>query len=129
MAPVSVREDPELPPVDALEVAGVYGTGRPDVPNQINSALAFPGIWRGALDCRARHLNQAMIMAAARAIADACGPGLSEGYVVPSVLNPDLVGDVAKAVRTTAEATGAARAWSMQHSTLAGRALSHQHAP
>jgi len=105
--------DPELSASDALEVAGVYGTGRPDLPNQINSALAFPGIWRGALDCRARHLNQAMIMAAARAIADTCGHALSEGYVVPSVLNPGLVDDVANAVRTTAEATGAARAWSM----------------
>jgi malate dehydrogenase (oxaloacetate-decarboxylating) len=105
--------EPELSPADAAGIAGVYGTGRPDVPNQINSALAFPGIWRGALDCRARHLNQAMIMAAARAIADTCGPALSDGYVVPSVLNPDLVDRVAKAVRTTAEATGAARAWSL----------------
>lgn len=102
---------PEISPAAAEGVARVYATGRPDVPNQINSALAFPGIWRGALDCRARRLDQAMIMAAARAIADTCGPALSEGYVVPSVLNRELVDNVAAAVRTTAEATGAARSW------------------
>ena len=105
--------EPELSPRVGGAIAGVYGTGRPDVPNQINSTLAFPGIWRGSLDCRARHLNQAMIMAAARAIAETCGNALSEGYVVPSALNPDLVDRVAKAVTTTAEATGAARAWSV----------------
>ena len=105
--------EPELAPHEALTMDGVYGTGRPDIPNQINSALAYPGIWRGALDCRARHVNQAMIMAAARAIAATCGTALSEGYVVPSALNPDLVTEVAKAVRTTAEATGAARAWAL----------------
>jgi len=105
--------EPELSPEAGRSIAGVYGTGRPDVPNQINSVLAFPGIWRGSLDCRARHLNQAMIMAAARAIAETCGRALSEGYVVPSALNPELVDRVAKAVKTTAEATGAARAWSV----------------
>ena len=62
--------DPEILPEEAAGVARVYATGRPDVPNQINSGLASPGIWRGALDCRATEINQAMTLAAATAIAE-----------------------------------------------------------
>jgi malate dehydrogenase (oxaloacetate-decarboxylating) len=103
--------EPELATDEAAGVARVYATGRPDVPNQINSGLASPGIWRGALDCRASEITQAMVLAAANAIADTAGQEipLSEINVVPSIFNPDLVPNVAAAVRAAAEATGVAR--------------------
>jgi malate dehydrogenase (oxaloacetate-decarboxylating) len=104
--------EPELSPAEAAECVRVFGTGRPDLPNQINSSLAFPGIWRGALDCRASRINDAMVMAAARAIAGTVAGddgALSEEYVVPSVFHKSLVPDVAAAVRAAAEATGVAR--------------------
>ena len=103
--------DPEVLPEDAAGVARVYATGRPDVPNQINSGLASPGIWRGALDCRATEINQAMVLAAATAIAQTAAEetGLSEFNVVPSIFNSRLVPSVAAAVRAAAEATGVAR--------------------
>jgi malate dehydrogenase (oxaloacetate-decarboxylating) len=103
--------EPEIPPLEARDVAFVYATGRPDVPNQINSSLAFPGIWRGALDCRAREINHAMVLAAAEAIAATASADvrLSPDNVVPSVFNHRLVPNVAAAVREAAEATGVAR--------------------
>jgi malate dehydrogenase (oxaloacetate-decarboxylating) len=103
--------DPEILPEEAAGVARVYATGRPDVPNQINSGLASPGIWRGALDCRATEINQAMTLAAATAIAETAAEetGLSEINVVPSIFNPRLVPNVAAAVRAAAESTGVAR--------------------
>ncbi len=103
--------EPEISPDAARGAVRVYGTGRPDVPNQINSSLAFPGIWRGALDCRASKINEAMILAAADAIAktaDADGR-LAADNVVPSVFNEHLVPNVAAAVREAASATGVAR--------------------
>ncbi len=103
--------EPEISPDAARGAVRVYGTGRPDVPNQINSSLAFPGIWRGALDCRASRINEAMILAAAEAIAktaDADGR-LAADNVVPSVFNEHLVPNVAAAVREAASATGVAR--------------------
>lgn len=103
--------EPEILPSEAAGVAGVYATGRPDVPNQINSGLASPGIWRGALDCRATEINQAMTLAAATAIAETAleEGGLSATNVVPSIFNAQLVPNVAAAVRAAAEATGVAR--------------------
>jgi malate dehydrogenase (oxaloacetate-decarboxylating) len=103
--------DPEILPEEAAGVARVYATGRPDVPNQINSGLASPGIWRGALDCRATEINQAMTLAAATAIAETAVEevGLSEINVVPSIFDHRLVPNVAAAVRAAAEATGVAR--------------------
>jgi len=103
--------EPEIGPDEAAGVARVYATGRPDVPNQINSGLASPGIWRGALDCRATEINQAMTLAAAQAIAETAleEGGLSETNVVPSIFNARLVPNVAAAVRAAAEATGVAR--------------------
>ncbi len=103
--------EPEILPEDAAGVARVYATGRPDVPNQINSGLASPGIWRGALDVRATEINQAMTLAAANAIAETAAEeaGLSEFNVVPSIFNHRLVPNVAAAVRAAAEATGVAR--------------------
>lgn len=104
--------EPEIGPDEAYDVAAVYATGRPDVPNQINSALAFPGIWRGALDCRATEINDAMTLAAAAAIAEtAMGEdgAISPYSIVPSVLSTELAPRVAAAVRQAAEATGVAR--------------------
>jgi malate dehydrogenase (oxaloacetate-decarboxylating) len=103
--------DQEIGPAEAAGVARVYASGRPDVPNQINSGLASPGIWRGALDCRATEINQAMTLAAATAIAETAADdaGLSEVNVVPSIFNHRLVPNVAAAVRAAAEATGVAR--------------------
>jgi malate dehydrogenase (oxaloacetate-decarboxylating) len=103
--------DPEILPEEAAGVARVYATGRPDVPNQINSGLASPGIWRGALDCRATEINQAMTLAAATAIAETAAQetGPSQFNVVPSIFNDRLVPNVAAAVRAAAEATGVAR--------------------
>jgi malate dehydrogenase (oxaloacetate-decarboxylating) len=103
--------EPEIGPDAAAGVAAVYATGRPDVPNQINSGLASPGIWRGALDCRATEINQEMTLAAARAIAATAVEegGLSATNVVPSLFSSRLVPNVAAAVRAAAEATGVAR--------------------
>lgn len=103
--------DPEISSTKAQGVAAVYGTGRPETPNQINSGLASPGIWRGALDCRATEINQAMVLAAARAIAETAveEAGLAALNVVPSIFNPRLVPNVAAAVRAAAEETGVAR--------------------
>ena len=102
--------EPEISSAEA-RAALVYATGRPDVPNQINSSLAFPGIWRGALDCRATEINEAMVLAAAEAIAAtaAAEGALAPDNVVPSVFNEHLVPNVATAVRRAAEATGVAR--------------------
>ena len=100
---------PEISPTTAAGVASVYGTSRPDSPNQINSALAYPGIWRGALDCRATRINDAMVMAAGRAIAAVAAQSLAADAVVPSVFNRRLVPAVAGAVREAAEASGVAR--------------------
>jgi malate dehydrogenase (oxaloacetate-decarboxylating) len=103
--------DPEIRPEQAAGVAKVYATGRPDVPNQINSGIASPGIWRGALECRATEINQAMTLAAATAIAQTVEEegGLSPVNVVPSIFSHRLVPNVAAAVRAAAEATGVAR--------------------
>jgi malate dehydrogenase (oxaloacetate-decarboxylating) len=102
--------NPELDP-DTAGAAAVFGTGRPDLPNQINSTLAFPGIWRGAIDVRATRINDAMVMAAANAIASVVEQegALSADYVVPSVFNKALVPAVANAVRVAAQASGVAR--------------------
>ncbi len=100
---------PEIAPSEAATVASVFATGRPDLPNQINSALAFPGVWRGALDCRATRIDDGMVMAAARAIAETSAGAVAPDHVVPSVFNADLVPNVAKAVRDAARASGVAR--------------------
>jgi len=102
---------PEIMPEDALE-AGAYivGTGRSDYPNQVNNVLAFPGIFRGALDVRARKINEEMKMAAARAISD-CIPAneLRKDYIVPSPFDKNVAKKVAEAVMKEARATGVAR--------------------
>lgn len=100
---------PEIMPEEA-ERALIVATGRSDYPNQINNVLAFPGIFRGALNVRARQINEAMKLAAAYAIAS-CVPRrqLNPEYIVPSVFNREVVKQVAAAVEAAAVKTGVAR--------------------
>ena len=90
--------------------ARIVGTGRSDTPNQINNLLAFPGIFRGALDVRAREINEAMKVAAAQALADLIAPSdLSETNIIPSVFDKRVAPAVAAAVAEAARRTGCAR--------------------
>jgi malate dehydrogenase (oxaloacetate-decarboxylating) len=90
--------DPEVHPEVARKYAKVVATGRSDYPNQINNVLAFPGIFRGALDAGARRITQEMKVAAANAIAELVGDELSADYIVPSPLDERVAGAVAAAV-------------------------------
>ena len=102
---------PEIEPKDALEAgAAVVGTGRSDHPNQINNVLVFPGLFRGALDVRARDINQEMKLAASRALAELVAPEeLSSEYVLPAPFDPRVGPAVAKAVAQAARDSGVAR--------------------
>ncbi|MCG0238305.1 MAG: NAD-dependent malic enzyme [Firmicutes bacterium] len=101
---------PEIEPEEAAPYVRVLATGRSDYPNQINNLLCFPGIFRGALDCRAREINDEMKLAAARAIAGVVSDEeLSEEYIIPSVFNRRVVDAVSRAVIEAAYATGVAR--------------------
>jgi malate dehydrogenase (oxaloacetate-decarboxylating) len=107
--------DPEIAPDLAAPLCRVLATGRSDYANQVNNVLAFPGIFRGALDARASDINQPMRLAAARAIAGAIPQDhLSEDYIIPSVFNKHVVHAVAKAVARAAQETGVARRRSHQ---------------
>ena len=102
---------PEIMPEEAL-AAGAYivGTGRSDFPNQINNVLAFPGIFRGALDVRASDINEEMKMAAARALAELVSDGeLSPDHIIPPVFYPRAAAAVAAAVARAARDSGVAR--------------------
>lgn len=102
---------PEIMP-DEAKKAGAYivGTGRSDYPNQINNVLAFPGIFRGALDVRASDINEAMEIAAAKALASLVSDEeRSVDYIIPSALNRDVARVIAKAVGEAAIATNVAR--------------------
>lgn len=103
--------DPEILPEDA-KAAGVrvIGTGRSDFPNQVNNVLAFPGIFRGALDVRATRINERMKMAAVEAIASLISDEeLNEDYVIPGPFDPRVAPAVAKSVAQTAMESGVAR--------------------
>ena len=102
---------PEIFPDDAKEAgARVISTGRSDYPNQINNVLAFPGIFRGAFDVRASEINEAMKLAASKALADLVSPEeLSEDYIIPAAFDKRVGPAVAKAVADAARATGVAR--------------------
>jgi malate dehydrogenase (oxaloacetate-decarboxylating) len=103
--------NPEVAPEEAAPYARIIATGRSDYPNQINNVLAFPGIFRGALDVRAQQITEPMKTAAARAIAGIVGDGeLREDYIIPSVFNRDVAPAVADAVAQEARASGAAQA-------------------
>ncbi len=99
--------DPEVDPTLARRYAAVVATGRSDEPNQINNVLAFPGVFRGALDADATAITPAMELAAARALAAVVGDEeLSGSYIVPTVFNPQVVPAVAGAVREAAGTEG-----------------------
>lgn len=102
---------PEIMPELAKEAgAAVVGTGRSDFPNQINNVLAFPGIFRGALDVRASDINDEMKIAAAKAIASfVTDDKLCAEYIIPSALDKSVAQAVAKAVAQAAKDTGVAR--------------------
>jgi malate dehydrogenase (oxaloacetate-decarboxylating) len=101
---------PEVSPEEAGVYVRVMATGRSDYPNQINNVLCFPGMFRGALDCRATEITEEMKLAAARAIAAVVGDKeLSEDYIIPSVFNRKVVDSVAKAVARAAVQSGVAR--------------------
>ncbi|SMO33594.1 NAD(P)-dependent malic enzyme [Melghirimyces algeriensis] len=102
---------PEIMPEDAYEAgAKVVGTGRSDFPNQVNNVLAFPGIFRGSLDVRAREINEEMKVAAAQAIARLIEKDeLSPEYVIPAPFNPKVAPKVAAEVAREAMNTGVAR--------------------
>jgi malate dehydrogenase (oxaloacetate-decarboxylating) len=102
--------NPEIMPDVAAPVAAVVATGRSDFPNQVNNLLAFPGIFRGALDVRARRITEKMKLAAAFAIAEIVSDSeLSAEYVIPSVFDTRVVDAVAKAVAAAATEEGVAR--------------------
>lgn len=93
---------PEIMPELASEHVAVMATGRSDYPNQINNVLAFPGLFRGALDCRATSITEGMKLAAAQAIADLVGENLTTSYIIPSPLDPAVAEKVAAAVKQQA---------------------------
>ena len=101
---------PEVSPEEIAGLAAVVATGRSDYPNQINNVLAFPGIFRGALDVRASAITERMEVAAGHAIAATIGEQeLAADYIVPSVFNRDVVPAVASAVAAAADLDGVAR--------------------
>ena len=102
---------PEIYPEEAKKGgAAVIGTGRSDYPNQINNVLAFPGVFRGALDVRASDINDEMKAAAAYAIADIVSPEeLNPDYILPAAFDPRVAPAVAKAVAEAARKSGVAR--------------------
>jgi malate dehydrogenase (oxaloacetate-decarboxylating) len=115
MAPRAVvfamaNPSPEVDPEAIEGLAEVIATGRSDYPNQINNVLAFPGVFRGALDVRARTIDAEMELAAAQAVAGAIADDeLSADYVIPSVFNRAVAPAVAAAVAEAAQRTGVAR--------------------
>ena len=102
--------DPEVNPHEALDICRVFATGRSDFPNQINNALAFPGIFRGALNVRAKEINEEMKLAASDALADLVAEEqLSEEYIIPGIFDKRVVAAVAAAVQEAAYKTKVAR--------------------
>jgi len=101
---------PEIMPEEAASLVRVMATGRSDYPNQINNVLSFPGIFRGALDVRAREINDAMKLAAAKALASLVGRDeLSADYIIPGVFDRRVAKRVAQEVARVAHETGVAR--------------------
>ena len=101
---------PEIMPEEAAPYVRIVATGRSDYPNQINNVLCFPGLFRGALDCRASDINEEMKLAAAMAIANTISEDeLTEDYIIPGVFDTSVAKSVAKAVMEAAHRTGVAR--------------------
>jgi malate dehydrogenase (oxaloacetate-decarboxylating) len=117
--------NPEVIPEEAAPYVRIMATGRSDYPNQINNVLCFPGIFRGALDVRAKAISEEMKMVAARAIAEiVTEQELRDDYIIPSVFNRDVAPAVAAAVADQARASGTALAGAevgyAQSDTLSG---------
>jgi len=113
MAPESIvfalsNPDPEIHPERAAQYASIVATGRSDFPNQINNVLAFPGVFKGALDAGARRITEGMKLAAAEAILSVLGDELAADKIVPSPLDPRVAPAVADAVAAAARAEGVA---------------------
>ncbi|WP_415973527.1 NAD(P)-dependent malic enzyme [Rhodococcus sp. 077-4] len=113
MAPESIvfalsNPDPEIHPEVARKYAAIVATGRSDFPNQINNVLAFPGVFKGALDAGARRITEGMKLAAAEAILSVLGDELAADKIVPSPLDPRVAPAVADAVAAAARAEGVA---------------------
>jgi malate dehydrogenase (oxaloacetate-decarboxylating) len=107
---------PEIMPEDAAPYVAVMATGRSDYPNQINNVLSFPGIFRGALACRAARINEEMKLAAANAIAGIISDSeLHPEYIVPSVFDKRVAEAVAREVEAAAHQTGVARRETESH--------------
>jgi malate dehydrogenase (oxaloacetate-decarboxylating) len=109
MAPESIvfalsNPDPEIQPERAARYASIVATGRSDFPNQINNVLAFPGVFKGALDAGARRITEGMKLAAAEAILSVLGDELAADKIVPSPLDPRVAPAVADAVAAVARA-------------------------
>ena len=101
---------PEVQPEDLVDIARVVATGRSDYPNQINNSLAFPGLFRGALEVEATDIDESMKLAAAHALAGLVGPDeLTEEYIVPSMFDKRVADTIAAATRAAAWASGVAR--------------------
>jgi len=101
---------PEIRPEEIDTIARIIATGRSDYPNQINNVLAFPGLFRGALDARATDINEEMKLAAAHAIAECIDEkALGEEYIIPSVFDSEVVRKVSKAVKKAAVDSGVGR--------------------
>src|SRR5690606_12507015 len=100
---------PEILPEEADGLAAVIATGRSDYPNQINNLLAFPGIFRGALDVAATSITESMKLAAARAIAEVVGEEVRPDCIIPSVFDTRVGRLVAEYVAEAAVAVGAVR--------------------
>ncbi len=114
MAPEAIifamaNPDPEVEPAIAHKYARIVATGRSDYPNQINNVLAFPGVFRGALDVRASRVTEGMKLAAATALADVIADELAEDLIIPSVFDPRVAPAVSAAVAAAARADGVAR--------------------
>lgn len=114
MAPQSIvfamsNPDPEIHPEVAHRYAAIVATGRSDFPNQINNVLAFPGVFKGALDAGARRITEGMKIAAAEAILSVVGDDLAADRIVPSPLDPRVAPAVAEAVAAAARAEGVTR--------------------
>lgn len=108
--------DPEVNPHEAFKVCRIFATGRSDFPNQINNALAFPGIFRGALNVRARAINEEMKLAASAALAGLISDEqLNEEYILPSIFDKRVVPAVSKAVEEAAYKTQVAQKRSFDH--------------
>ena len=101
---------PEVMPDEIKDVARVIATGRSDYANQVNNVLCFPGISRGALECRARDISDGMKLAAAWAIAECIQDDqLHENYIIPSIFSADVTELVAQRVKEAAQKDGVAR--------------------